>query len=128
MGAYFPAPYVSCLQGGCTVTLVKRGAAETLMGKLREDYLAETGNSCDCFVTSPCDGAGVIVPLRYVPVSKRKANRQTDRRTERQTAQVFTSAVALVGITAVAQIKQYSVPVSVFFLLLHVESAHIRTL
>lgn len=46
------------------MTLVKKEAAESLLTKLREDYLAETGNSCDCVVTSPCDGAGVVVPLR----------------------------------------------------------------
>ncbi|CAM9236919.1 unnamed protein product, partial [Hapterophycus canaliculatus] len=62
--------------GGCTVTLVKRGAAETLMSKLRNDYLVETGNTCDCFVTSPGDGAGVIVPLRHpLRLSKRSAVR-----------------------------------------------------
>lgn len=53
--------YVS---GGCTVTLVKREAAEALMSELRASYLKQTGNSCDCFVTTPCNGAGVIVPLR----------------------------------------------------------------
>eukprot|EP00903_Cladosiphon_okamuranus_P014387 g13355.t1 len=50
--------------GGCTVTLVKKEAANALLTKLREEYLAETGNTCDCVVTSPCDGAGVVVPLR----------------------------------------------------------------
>ncbi|CAB1107800.1 unnamed protein product [Ectocarpus sp. CCAP 1310/34] len=50
--------------GGCTVTLVKAEAAQALMTKLREEYLAETGNACECVVTSPCDGAGVLVPLR----------------------------------------------------------------
>lgn len=55
--------FLCLLLGGCTVTLVKAEAAETLMTKLREEYLAATGNTCDCFVTSPCDGAGVLVPL-----------------------------------------------------------------
>ena len=55
---------VSVLEGGCTVTLVKKEAAEGLLAKLREQYLAETGNTCDCVVTSPGDGAGVVVPLR----------------------------------------------------------------
>ncbi|CAM9765873.1 unnamed protein product [Pylaiella littoralis] len=50
--------------GGCTVTLVKKEAAEALMTKLRVDYLAETGNPCECFVTSPSGGADVLVPLR----------------------------------------------------------------
>ncbi|CAM9152727.1 unnamed protein product [Laminaria digitata] len=50
--------------GGCTVTLVKHEAAETLMSELRDCYLEKTGNSCECFVTTPCNGAGVIVPLR----------------------------------------------------------------
>lgn len=46
------------------MTLVKKEAAEGLLAKLREQYLAETGNTCDCVVTSPGDGAGVVVPLR----------------------------------------------------------------
>ncbi|CBJ31145.1 conserved unknown protein [Ectocarpus siliculosus] len=60
--------------GGCTVTLVKAEAAEALMTKLREEYLAETGNACECVVTSPCDGAGVLVPLRR-PLFKNTALR-----------------------------------------------------
>lgn len=58
------SPHSVYTSGGCTVTLVKREAAGTLMTTLREEYLAKTGNTCDCFVTKPCDGAGVIVPLR----------------------------------------------------------------
>lgn len=46
------------------MTLVKVEAAETLMSTLRQKYREKTGNTCECFITKPCAGAGVIVPLR----------------------------------------------------------------
>lgn len=46
------------------MTLVKREAADALMAKFREEYAEKQEHVCDCFVTTPCDGAGVIVPMR----------------------------------------------------------------
>lgn len=47
--------------GGCTVTLVKKEAANGLIGYLKEEY-KKTGQECECFVTSPSQG-GVVVDL-----------------------------------------------------------------
>ena len=41
--------------GGCTVTLVKREAANTLIEKLKDVYPL-----CECYQAVPCDGAGVL--------------------------------------------------------------------
>ncbi len=46
--------------GGCTVTLVKRDAAQGLMDHLNNEYEVKTGTKCDCFVTMPADGAMAI--------------------------------------------------------------------
>ena len=46
--------------GGCTVTLVKRGASQELMEYLKKQYKAKTGTECVCFETSPADGAKAI--------------------------------------------------------------------
>ncbi|KAL9185460.1 hypothetical protein ACHAXT_003237 [Thalassiosira profunda] len=46
--------------GGCTVTLVKKDSAEGLMAHLNAEYETKTGTKCDCFVTSPGDGARAI--------------------------------------------------------------------
>jgi galactokinase len=46
--------------GGCTVTLVKRNAAQGLIDCLNKEYEVKTGTKCDCFVTSPADGAMAI--------------------------------------------------------------------
>ena len=46
--------------GGCTVTLVKEDASQTLMAYLKEQYKAKTGLDCVCFVTTPSEGARVL--------------------------------------------------------------------
>ncbi len=47
--------------GGCTVTLVDESSAEKLEDHLKEEYEKYTGMKCDCFVTSPADGARLII-------------------------------------------------------------------
>ena len=46
--------------GGCTVTLVKREAANGLIEHLREEYKKKVGKECECFVTSPSQGAVAV--------------------------------------------------------------------
>ena len=47
--------------GGCTVTLVEKAAAESLMIYLHIEYLKRTGNICECFIAEPSQGSGVII-------------------------------------------------------------------
>ncbi|KAL7536020.1 hypothetical protein ACHAXR_006875 [Thalassiosira sp. AJA248-18] len=46
--------------GGCTVTLVKKESSQQLMDYLNQEYEKKTGKQCDCFATSPGDGARAI--------------------------------------------------------------------
>ena len=46
--------------GGCTVTLVRKEVANGLIGYLKEEYKKRTGKECDCFVTSPSQGAMAV--------------------------------------------------------------------
>jgi galactokinase len=46
--------------GGCTVTLVRRGAADAVMRHLSEGYAARTGRQATAFATSAADGARVL--------------------------------------------------------------------
>ncbi|KAL3806576.1 hypothetical protein ACHAXA_000282 [Cyclostephanos tholiformis] len=43
--------------GGCTVMLMKKNAAQGLINCLNKEYEVKTGTKCNCFVTSPTDGA-----------------------------------------------------------------------
>jgi galactokinase len=43
--------------GGCTVNVVRAGAAEKFVATLRREYAAKTGIEADCFVCTPSDGA-----------------------------------------------------------------------
>lgn len=44
--------------GGCTVTLVKKGAVKGLEAYLKKKYYEKTGLSCECYVAVPSEGAG----------------------------------------------------------------------
>ena len=46
--------------GGCTVTLVRRGAADRLMRHLVDQYRSRAGRRATCFATRPADGADEI--------------------------------------------------------------------
>ena len=46
--------------GGCTVTLVKRSAVESLIKHQKEEYLKKHNQDCDCYTAAPSAGAGVI--------------------------------------------------------------------
>lgn len=46
--------------GGCTVTLVKKSAAEALKSHLKQKYKERTGTVCDCYEAVPASGAGVM--------------------------------------------------------------------
>jgi len=46
--------------GGCAVTLVDEGSTEKLQNHLKEAYEKHTGMTCNCFVTSPANGACLI--------------------------------------------------------------------
>jgi galactokinase len=46
--------------GGCTVTLVERGAVENLIRHLKAEYKEKLGKDCDCYESVPSPGAGVI--------------------------------------------------------------------
>eukprot|EP00542_Grammatophora_oceanica_P000286 CAMPEP_0194055648 /NCGR_PEP_ID=MMETSP0009_2-20130614/57470_1 /TAXON_ID=210454 /ORGANISM="Grammatophora oceanica, Strain CCMP 410" /LENGTH=414 /DNA_ID=CAMNT_0038704647 /DNA_START=111 /DNA_END=1355 /DNA_ORIENTATION=- len=46
--------------GGCTVTLVEAAKVEGLLAYLKAKYKEKTGKKCDCFSTSPGDGARVL--------------------------------------------------------------------
>jgi galactokinase len=60
----FPGVYGSRLTGGgfggCTVTLVEKDAASSLIDKLQEEFKAKTGADCDCFQTQPAKGAHIL--------------------------------------------------------------------
>jgi galactokinase len=43
--------------GGCTVNVVRAGAADRFVAALRREYAAKTGIDADCFVCTPSDGA-----------------------------------------------------------------------
>ena len=43
--------------GGCTVTLVKKECSQQLMDYLKTEYEKKTGIKCNCFETSPSEGA-----------------------------------------------------------------------
>jgi len=46
--------------GGCTVTLVKKDKVASFMEYIQSEYLKQTGKVCDCFETSPGDGARIV--------------------------------------------------------------------
>eukprot|EP00934_Nitzschia_sp_Nitz4_P002139 Nitzschia sp. Nitz4//scaffold4_size323378//235357//236619//NITZ4_000693-RA/size323378-processed-gene-0.301-mRNA-1//1//CDS//3329553498//2139//frame0 len=46
--------------GGCTVTLVNKEDAESLMATLKRDYMEKYGKDCMCFVTQPSKGAHTL--------------------------------------------------------------------
>lgn len=46
--------------GGCTVTLVDRGAVSELERVLKEEYQKRFGFHCDCYETQPSSGAAVL--------------------------------------------------------------------
>jgi galactokinase len=60
----FPGVYGSRLTGGgfggCTVTLVEKDAASSLIDKLQEEFKAKTGTDCDCFQTQPAKGTHIL--------------------------------------------------------------------
>ena len=43
--------------GGCTVSLVKKKSSQQLMDYLKTEYEKKTGIKCNCFETSPSEGA-----------------------------------------------------------------------
>jgi galactokinase len=43
--------------GGCSVNIVRAGAAERFVAMVRREYAAKTGIEADCFVCAPSDGA-----------------------------------------------------------------------
>lgn len=50
--------------GGCTITLVAKNAAPTLIEFLRTRYKKVVNLDCDCFVTTPSAGCGeIVLPL-----------------------------------------------------------------
>lgn len=60
----FPGVYGSRLTGGgfggCTVTLVDKDAASSLIDRLTEEFKTKTGTDCDCFQTQPARGAHIL--------------------------------------------------------------------
>mmetsp|Transcript_13570 Transcript_13570/g.13155 ORF Transcript_13570/g.13155 Transcript_13570/m.13155 type:complete len:435 (-) Transcript_13570:68-1372(-) len=46
--------------GGCTVTLVKRESVAKLIRHLKEGYQRKANQVCDCYVTAPDNGAGIL--------------------------------------------------------------------
>jgi galactokinase len=60
----FPGVYGSRLTGGgfggCTVTLVSKDKSQDLMDHMQQEYKAQTGKYCPCFVTAPSRGAHLL--------------------------------------------------------------------
>jgi len=53
--------------GGCTVTLVEKGAVKELEKALKTGYKKELGKECDTFTTIPGEGAGSVeLPKGYL--------------------------------------------------------------
>lgn len=56
--------------GGCSVTLVKQDQVEALKEALKSSYKEKYGKDCDCFVTTPGEGARVLaIDMDCKPVS-----------------------------------------------------------
>lgn len=52
--------------GGCTVTLVDRGAVKNLEAHLKEKYADKYNNNCDCYEATPSAGAGLLDVCKYM--------------------------------------------------------------
>jgi hypothetical protein len=88
--------------GGCTITLVERGAAQNLISHLKSNYFLKYQTECVCYECLPSAGAGLISDTRGFLSSKIHCQQSspaavTDSGNEDFVPLVLTLAVAAIG-------------------------------